>query len=113
MKVEEIARVVHEANRAVQVIQNDPSIPVSVDWDHLDEETKGSATVGVEGVINGNTPEQSHESWCKFKTDNGWVLGDVKDEVKKTHPLLVSYGDLPESARIKDDLFVAIVTALK
>lgn len=108
----QIARVVHEANRALQVEQADPSIPVSPSWDDLDEETRRSAVEGVQGVLNGNTPEQSHASWVKFKEDHGWTLGDVKDEDAKTHPLLVPYDMLPASAKVKDDLFCAIVNAL-
>lgn len=108
----QIARVVHEANRALQIEQADPTIPVSVGWDELDEETRRSAIEGVQGVLNGNTPEESHEGWCAFKLDHGWTLGPVKDETKKEHPLLVPYDELPESQRIKDELFVAIVKAL-
>jgi hypothetical protein len=39
----QIARVVHEANRALQIEQADPSIPVSPSWDDTDEETQRSA----------------------------------------------------------------------
>ncbi len=108
----QIARVVHEANRALQIEQADPTIPVSPPWDEVDEETKRSAVEGVQGVLNGNTPEQSHDQWCEFKTTNGWVLGPVKDEEKKEHPLLVRYHDLPVSQQFKDHLFVAIVRTL-
>lgn len=112
MTPEAIARVVHEANTAIQVEQADPTIPVSPHWDDLDEETRVSAIDGVQGVLNGNTPEQSHENWMRFKLDHGWVLGPVKDEATKQHPNLVPYGDLPASQRVKDHLFVAIVLAL-
>lgn len=108
----EIARVVHEANRAIQVIQADPTIPVGPPWDDLDEETKASAISGVQGVIDGNTPRESHESWMAFKIENGWVYGEIKDDVAKTHPLLIDYDDLDEAAQIKDLLFVSIVLAL-
>jgi hypothetical protein len=112
MNPKQIARVVHEANRAVQIEQDDPTIPVSPSWDDLDEETRASALDGVNGVIAGNTPEQSHENWVRFKVTNGWTLGPVKDEMTKQHPLLVPYAELPESQKAKDDLFVAIVRAL-
>lgn len=112
-KIEQIARVVHEANRALQIEQADPTIPVSVGWDELDDETKDSAIDGVIGVLEGNTPEESHDNWTKFKIENGWTYGPVKDEVKKEHPLLIPYEDLPESQKIKDDLFVNIVNTFK
>lgn len=113
MQVNQIAHVCHEANRAVQIEQGDPTIPISPLWEELDGETRESATSGVQGVIDGNTPEQSHEGWTKFKLDHGWVLGPVKDETLKQHPLLVPYGELPEAQQVKDALFVAIVGALR
>lgn len=109
MKPEQIARVVHEANRALQIEQADPAIPVSPSWDELDPETSSSAIEGVLGVMGGNTPRESHESWLKFKEANGWTYGPVKNEATKVHPCFVAYEDLPESQKIKDDLFVAIV----
>jgi RyR domain len=108
----QIARVVHEANRALQVEQADPTIEVSLPWDDTDLETRVSAISGVEGVIAGNTPEESHAAWTQFKVDNGWVLGPVKDMELKQHPLLVPYNQLPESQKIKDSLFVAVTRTL-
>ncbi len=112
MEPVQIARVVHEANRALQIEQADPTIPVSVSWDDLDEETRQSAINGVEAVIGGAGPEQSHENWTRFKLTHGWTLGPVKDEELKQHPLLVPYGALPASQRVKDSLFGAIVQVL-
>jgi hypothetical protein len=112
MKTTHIARVVHEANRALQIVQDDPTIPVSPSWDDLDEETRQSAYQGVQGAKAGATPEESHQDWCDFKRQHGWVLGPVKDEGLKEHPLLVDYNALPESQRVKDALFVAIVQTL-
>lgn len=111
---EGIAQVCHAANRALQQLQADPTIPVSPKWDKLDDETKASAIEGVNNILTGKvqTPEQSHEEWCRFKVQHGWKTGPVKDEVKKEHPLLIPYGELPESQRIKDALFFAIVRAL-
>lgn len=109
---EEIASVVHEANRALQVVQADPTIPVSVHWEELDTETRNSAIDGVTNVLQGATPEESHQNWMQFKLDHGWKLGPVKNEETKEHPLLVPYAELPASQQVKDHLFVAIVTTL-
>lgn len=108
----QIARVVHEANRALQTEQADPTIEVSPSWDDTDAETRLSAVQGVRGVIDGSTPEQSHQSWVEFKVENGWTYGAVKDLYRKRHPLLIPYADLPASQQIKDELFVAIVRVL-
>lgn len=110
----QIAHVCHAANRALQIEQNDPTIPVSPRWDKLDEETRQSAIQGVQNILDGKvtTPEQSHIEWMRFKHNHGWKLGPVKDEDKREHPLLVSYIELPVAQRIKDALFFAIVQAL-
>lgn len=113
MQVNQIAHVCHEANRAVQIEQADPTIPISPLWEELDGETRESATQGVQGVLDGNTPAESHVGWVQFKVDHGWVFGPVKDETLKQHPLLVPYEGLPEAQKVKDALFVNIVGALR
>ena len=112
MDVEQIARVCHEANRALQIETG--FTPVSVGWDDLDEHTRESACTGVEHVITHDpTPQESHESWSLFKLGAGWRYGPVKDEQKQEHPNLVPYDELPAVERAKDSLFGAIVRALK
>lgn len=112
MDAHAIAHVCHDANRALQIEQADPTIPISGTWEHLDAETRQSAIDGVEFALKGATPEESHENWCRFKREHGWTIGPVKDEAKKEHPLLVPYEQLPESQKIKDSLFTSIVRAL-
>lgn len=113
MDIADIARVCHEANRGLQQIQQADGIPVAVPWDDLDSHTTSSVIDGVRGVLNGNTPEESHANWCRFKTADGWVYGPVKDADAKTHPCLVPYAELPADQQLKDALFGAIVGALK
>lgn len=115
LTAEQIAHVCHNANRAMQKEQNDPSIPVSARWTDLDEETRQSAIQGVQNILDGKvtSPEESHAEWVRFKQEHGWTLGPAKSESKKEHPLLVPYRELPEEQRLKDALFFAIVNALK
>lgn len=115
MKSDEIARVCHAANRVLQEIQADPTIEISPPWDECLPETRASIIDGVLFRIEHpeTTPERSHQNWCDFKISNGWTVGPVKDETLKQHPLLVPYSELPESARVKDELFVAVVDALR
>jgi len=58
------------------------------------------------------TPEDSHNSWVMNMTIYGWVYGEVKDAVAKTHPCMVPFDQLPEWQQKKDKLFLAIVRAL-
>lgn len=108
----QVAHVIHEAVRALQFEQADPTIPVAASWLETSDEAQASAIVGVKGVLDGNTPEQSHESWLAFKVEHGWVWGPVKDEELKQHPLLVPYADLPSDQKLKDDLFVVMARVL-
>lgn len=106
----DIARVCHEANRAVQIATDDPA--VSPAWEFAPDWQRQSAVEGVENALAGATPEQLHESWCAFKSSSGWRFGQTKDEQLLTHPCLVPYADLPAEQKAKDALFSAIVNAL-
>lgn len=114
MRAAAIARVCHEANRALQRALDDPSIGVAPPWGEEDPGIQASAVSGVQAILDnpGLTPEQSHEGWSAFTRADGWVYGPVKDMQAKTHPCLVPYGDLPAQDRVKDALFGAIVRAL-
>ena len=103
------ARAAHEANRAYCIAIGDTSQP---SWDDAPDWQKTSAINGVKGVLDGNTPEQSHGSWLKEKADTGWKYGAVKDPDKKEHPCFVPYAELPPEQRAKDDVYVAVVGAM-
>lgn len=105
-----IARVCHEANRALQITQGDPA--VSPPWDEAPDWQREAAIAGVTAALDGATPEQLHYAWCTERINAGWRYGPVKDAETLTHPCLVPYGDLPEGQRDKDRVFLAIVRAL-
>ena len=111
MTPEQIARVVHEANRAVQIETGDPV--VSPHWDSAPDWQRESAIDGVHNALDGATPEESHQNWSEYRLAQGWVYGPVKDELNRTHPCLIPYDQLPPEQLIKDALFVAIVGALR
>lgn len=106
----QVAKLAHTANKLYCESLGDTS---QVDWDKAPENIKASAVNGVLFKLNnpGITPENSHENWLKFKSQDGWVYGDVKDEKAKTHPCMVQYSDLPEEQRVKDHLFTSICSA--
>ena len=107
--IEKIAHVCHEANRALQVTSGEAD--VSPHFMEAPEWQVQSAYEGVSAALDGQTPEQLHESWCATKVRDGWTFGPVKDAVAKTHPCLVAYADLSEDQRLKDAVFQAIVQA--
>ncbi len=108
--IEDIARVCHEANRALHLIQGDP-VP-SAPWARAEAWQRDAAVDGVAKSLAGTSAEQLHQDWCDLKTADGWVFGPVKDGDAKTHPCLVPYADLDKGQQDKDHVFAAIVAAL-
>lgn len=43
-----------------------------------------------------------HEVWSAGRIKEGWKYGETRDDVKKTHPCLVPYEDLPSSEQEYD-----------
>lgn len=109
MTIQDIARVCHEVNRAYCAAIGDQS---QVAWEDAPEWQRESAVAGVRKALEGQTAEQLHQSWCDQKVADGWVFGEEKDGVLKTHPCLRPYADLPEHQKVKDHLFAAVVTGL-
>lgn len=106
----DIARVCHEANRALQAIHGDPA--PSPGWVDAPEWQRESAIEGVAAAKAGATPAEQHAAWCDSKRRDGWRHGPVKDAEAKTHHCLVPYAELPPEQQVKDHVFVAIVGAL-
>ena len=46
--------------------------------------------------------KNTHEVWAAGRIADGWTRGDVRDDVKKKHPCLVPYEELPESEKDYD-----------
>lgn len=111
LEVNQIAAVVHEANRAYCVAIGDYS---QKPWELADEWQRESARKGVQAVLDGTakTPEEQHQSWLDEKTRTGWTFGSIKDVDNKKHPCMVPYDQLPPEQQMKDHLFRAIVTTL-
>lgn len=110
--IEQVAQVVHEANRAYCATIGDNS---QVPWLEAPEWQRESARKGVVGILDGTItkPSDSHESWLAEKESTGWTYGPVKDAEKKEHPCMVPYDELPADQQVKDHIFFAIVNAMK
>lgn len=107
-EIADAARRAHEANRAYCKTLGDDT---QIAWADAPEWQRESAIVGVRGVIAGNGPRESHESWLEHKRADGWEYGPVKDSLTKRHPCFVPYDDLPDSQKAKDVIFVSVVRA--
>jgi hypothetical protein len=109
-RIEQIARVCHEANESYCHSIGDHS---QKSWDEAEEWQRQSAIKGVEYAFanQGARASAQHEAWLADKEAAGWKFGPVKDAEKKEHPCMVPYGDLPTEQRIKDHLFRGIVAA--
>lgn len=108
----EIAKVCHEANRALCEALGDMS---QIPFDAAPLWQVTSALNGVEfNIKNPDAPESAvHDSWLKEKEAAGWKYGETKDEEKKEHPCFVPYDQLPAEQQAKDHLFKAVVAALR
>lgn len=111
MRVEDIAEVCHEINRAYcQSIGDDTQLS----WADAPKWQQESAVNGVKFHLAhpDATPENSHESWLEVKRQEGWKYGPVKLVDAKEHPCFLPYSELPVAQRSKDYLFRATVHAL-
>ena len=111
MKASDIAKVCHEANRALCAGLGDNS---QLAWEDSPDWQRDSALNGVSfNLTNPDAPASaSHDSWLEEKRLAGWKFGPVKDADKKEHPCFVPYEELPKEQQAKDHLFKAVVAAL-
>ena len=111
ISVTAIARVCHEANRAICEAAGDTS---QKPWRLADQWQRDSAVQGVLFALDnpGAPPSAQHEAWMADKVAEGWVYGPVKDPEAKTHPCLAPYDQLPFKEKAKDHVFRAIVAAM-
>ena len=100
-----IAKKCHEANREYCESIGDKSQPT---WKKAPKWQKDSAINGIKFHIENPDagPSASHESWLKEKIEDGWEYGEVKNPEKKLHPCIVTYDELPEDQKKKDQIFI-------
>jgi hypothetical protein len=111
MNHEDIARIAHEANRAVRSILGEGN---TQSWDEAPEHIRQSIMDGVRyRLANPHASDaENHENWRVYKLSQGWTVGSREDIPGKIHPNLVPFEQLSEDQRAKDSLFGAIVKAL-
>lgn len=111
MNITDIAKICHEANKALCETQGDNS---QANWNDAPEWQRQSAVKGVLFVLSNPDarPSANHKSWLDEKRKDGWKYGPVKDADKKEHPCFVEYDQLPCEQKAKDHLFKSIVNGL-
>jgi hypothetical protein len=109
--VMKIAQVMHEAVRAWQKANGQAPAPP---WSRAPKWMKDASREAVMWRMkNPKAPSSvQHEQWLAEKRAAGWKYGKTKSGVKKTHPLLVPYADLPEVERRKDAMVGALIDSL-
>lgn len=112
MLISDVAKVCHEANKALCESLGDTS---QVSFESAPAWQRDSAINGVQfNLDNPDAPASaSHDSWLKEKEEAGWKYGPVKDADKKEHPCFVPFEQLPIEQQAKDYLFKAVVAALR
>ena len=111
MTVHHVARICHQANKALCEALGDMT---QVDWVEAPAWQCESAIKGVQFCLENPDagPDANHKSWYDQKLQDGWKYGPVKNANLKEHPCMVDYKDLPAEQQAKDALFKAIVGAL-
>jgi len=46
--------------------------------------------------------KNTHDVWAENRIKDGWIYGEVRDDVRKHHPCLVPYEELPQSEKEYD-----------
>lgn len=46
--------------------------------------------------------QNTHDNWAQLRLSEGWRLGPRRDELKKEHPCLIPFEQLPESEKEYD-----------
>ncbi len=108
---EEVAKTAFGVNKAYCQSIGDNT---HSDWDDAPSWIKESTINGVRYAIENNfpSPEEMHNNWLSEKLKNGWKYGEEKDADKKEHPCCLPYKDLPDSHKVKDYLFLAVVRSM-
>jgi hypothetical protein len=106
-----IARVMHESVRAWQKANGQASSP---SWSRAPKWMRDASREAVLWRLDNPAAPASaqHDQWAAEKKAAGWKFGKTKNGVKKTHPMLVPYSDLPEVERRKDAMVGALIDSL-
>lgn len=108
LTIADIARVCHEAVRALQMVTGDPR--PSARWEETGDHASSLRSVRL--LLGAADPTALHADWVLAMLADGWVHGEEKNPAAKTHPCLVPFSELPWEQQAKDYLYSDIVRRL-
>lgn len=110
-KVEVIAELAHNINVEYTRGMGENNAFKLMPWGALSNMAQSSMRHGVRLHLKNPDagPQAGHEEWLRYKVEQGWVYGELKDEVAKTHPCIMPFDQLPKEQQAKDHIFRAAV----
>lgn len=109
MLIKRRAKFVYEGARLAAIAAKAPIIPRP--WDERESLFQAQFLKVIKnqcGEKRKTSVQELHNDWVIAYKKMGWVYGDVYDPKKKMHPDMVSYIDLGQLEREKDDIFIAL-----
>lgn len=107
---EELAKWIYEATRLEADWSRRKIVPEI--WEKRDEKFRKQFVDIIDRYLSLEelpTPEEAHNSWMKAYFAMGWKFGNERDCIKKIHPDLVPFYELPRDERDKDAIFLVFV----
>lgn len=91
---------------------------VAPNWEECDEEERNAFRNGFKTILDllmSSTDDFTaegavtalHDSWIKFKMDNGWTYGPTLDTVNKTNPNFLPFSMLSKEEKKKSFVFTS------
>lgn len=106
---------VYEAARLHAMLLGCPVVPKP--WEEREEEFKRQLITLVDDLVMGrkefSDSKVAHESWVRKYEEMGWIFGKEFNPEKKTHPDLVPYEALDPKEKVKDEVFLRLVSIAK
>lgn len=96
------------AYEVVRVCERALSGKSMLGWEALSARKKSNFRSWVRLALYGVSAEEAHGQWLGRKVEQGWTFGLVKDRQKKTHPLLVTFDELPKKHKCRKKLFMVV-----
>ena len=111
---EKIAEIIYEATR-LEAMWSDRSI-VPEKWNKRDDGFRKQFVNTIGQYLKQEklpTPKEAHDSWIIAYEKMGWKYGKKRDVVKKTHPDLIPFEQLPKDEKDEDAIFLMCVWIVK